>query len=49
LSIYDVVGNAIQKLEIISREIEISNLSPGIYLLSLEGIKTKVVRKLVVY
>jgi hypothetical protein len=49
LIIYDMLGNEIQKSQIRVHQSEITNLPPGIYLLKIEGIKNRVVKKLIVY
>jgi hypothetical protein len=49
LVIYDALGNEVRKIEIRNAKAEIANLSPGIYLLKIEGLKNKTVKRLVVY
>jgi hypothetical protein len=49
LIIYDMLGNEVQKSQIRNHQSEITNLPPGIYLLKIEGIKGRVVKKLIVY
>jgi hypothetical protein len=49
LVIYDVLGKPLQQFDLTSNKIEIHDLPAGIYFLSLEGLKTQAIKKLIVY
>jgi len=49
LVIYDMLGNEIQRSQISNHKSEIRNLTSGMYLLNVEGLKDNVIKKLIVY
>jgi hypothetical protein len=49
LVIYDMPGHIVRQIKPAYYKVELSNLPPGIYLLSVEGINAKAVKKLIVY
>ena len=48
IEIYNVLGKPVQKTRIRGKELDVSTLSPGIYILKIEEQNSKATRKLVI-
>ena len=48
VEIYNVLGKPVQKTRLTGRELDVSTLTPGIYILKIQEGKAKATRKLVV-